>query len=399
MAKILRRSFHNISRRDIDEDALKVLYRLNRNGFKAYLVGGAVRDILLGKKPNDYDIATDARPGQIKKLFSNSFLIGRRFKLAHIRFKGNKVIEVATFRREPEEGSNEDIHNTFGTPEEDAHRRDITINALFYDIADFSVIDYVGGLNDINKGIIRIIGDPDKRFKEDPVRILRVLRHSSRQNFRIHHETASKVFQHRDLLQNCSGARMYEEICKDIKSGFLMPVFFQLDLFGILPCLLGDIGRFYSDNQFETSELFNYLKTIDILNISGEDIPIQDIFTIIFWPWARHVVGKNSESQDKSKMLHDEMIKAGIQIQIPKVVMAHISQVLTILCNMNKAVETGRFKYSERKKANYLNASKVFGIIIGDKSNHNDPFGEFFRRKVQRTRKWRNSKQLIQHMG
>ncbi len=389
MTKILRRSFHNISRRDIDEDALKVLYRLNRNGFKAYLVGGAVRDILLGKKPNDYDIATDARPGQIKKLFSNSFLIGRRFKLAHIRFKGNKIIEVATFRREPEDGSGEDIHNTFGTPEEDAHRRDITINALFYNIADFSVIDYVDGLNDIKKGITRIIGNPDVRFKEDPVRILRVLRHSSRQNFKIHHDTASKVFKNRDLLKNCSGARMYEEICKDIKSGFLMPFFSQLDLFGIMPCLLGDIGQFYSDNHIDMSELLGYLKTIDVLNISGEDIAIQDVFSIIFWPWARHVVGKNSQSQDKSKMLHDEMIKAGLQIQIPKAVMAHITQVLAILNNMNNAVKTGRFKYSERKKASYKDASKVFGIVRGEYINNDDPFGEFLRSKTHRTRKWR----------
>jgi poly(A) polymerase len=389
MTKILRRSFHNLSRTDIDEDALKVLYRLNRKGFKAYLVGGAVRDILLGKKPNDYDVATDARPGQIKKLFSNSFLIGRRFKLAHIRFKGNKIIEVATFRREPEDGSDEDIHNTFGTEEEDAYRRDITINALFYNIADFSVIDYVGGLDDIKKGMIRVIGDPDIRFKEDPVRIIRVLRHSARQNFRIHHDTASKIFRNRELLKNCSGARMYEEICKDIKSGFLMPVFFQLDLFGILPCLLGDIGQFYSDNQIGTSELLNYLKTVDVLNISGEDIPIQDVFSIIFWPWAKHIYEKNSEGQDKSKMIHDKMMKAGLQIQIPKVILAHIVQVLAILSNMDKSVMTGRFKYSERKKASYPDASKLFGIISGEYMNNNDPFGEFFRNKAPRTRQWR----------
>ena len=389
MTKILRRSFHNISRKDLDEDALKVLYRLNRNGFKAYLVGGAVRDILLGKKPNDYDIATDARPGQIKKLFSNSFLIGRRFKLAHIRFKGNKIIEVATFRREPKDGSDEDIHNTFGTPEEDAHRRDITINALFYNIADFSVIDYVDGLNDINKGIIRIIGDPDIRFKEDPVRILRVLRHSARQCFRIHHETASKVFQNRDLLKSCSGARMYEEICKDIKSGYLMPVFSQLELFGILPCLLGDIGQFYSENAIMISELLKYLKSIDYINISGKEILIQDVFSIIFWPWARHLVERAAESQDKSKMLHDEMIKAGLQIQIPKLILADIVQVFAILNNMDKAIKTGRFRYSEKKKAHYLDASRVFGIIRGEYINNDDPFGEFLRIKAQRTRKWK----------
>jgi len=360
--EILRRSFHNISRKNFDEDALKVMYRLNRNGFKAYLVGGAVRDILLGKKPKDYDIATDAKPGQIRKLFSNSFLIGRRFKLAHIRFKGDKIIEVTTFRREPLDGSDEDIHNTFGTPKEDAFRRDITINALFYNIADFSVIDYVGGLNDIKKGIIRIIGEPHTRFKEDPVRILRVLRHSARLSFRIHHETASEIFQSRHLLKGCSGARMYEEICKDMKSGHLMPVFSQFDLFGILPYLLGDIGQFYSENPMLISELLNYLKSIDCINISGKEILIQDIFSIVFWPWARHLIEEISQGHDKAKMLHDEIIKAGLQIQVPKVVSAHIVQVLVILNSMEQAIKTGRFRYSDKKKAHYKDASKILEL-------------------------------------
>jgi poly(A) polymerase len=387
--EILRRSFHNISRKHFDEDAMKVMYRLSRKGFKAYLVGGAVRDILLGKKPKDYDIATDARPGQIKKLFSNSFLIGRRFKLAHIRFKGDKIIEVATFRREPRDGSDEDIHNTFGTPEEDAYRRDITINALFYNIADFSIIDYVGGLNDIKKGIIRIIGEPDTRFKEDPVRILRVLRQSARLCFRIHHETASKIFQNKHLLKDCSGARMYEEICKDMRSGHLMPVFCQYDLFGILPCLLGDIGQFYSENPIQISDLLNYLKSIDCINISGKEILIQDIFSIIFWPWARQFIEESSEGHDKTKMLHDGIIRAGLQIQIPKVVSAHLVQVLVVLNSMEQAIKTGRFRYSEKKKAHYKYASKIFGIIRCEYLNYEDPFEEFLKNKALGTKKWR----------
>ena len=389
MMEILRRSLHKISRKQFDEDALKVMYRLSRNGFKAYLVGGAVRDILLDKIPKDYDIATDARPGQIKKLFSNSFLIGRRFRLAHIRFKGNKIIEVATFRRESRDGSDEDIHNTFGTPEEDAYRRDITINALFYNIADFSIIDYVGGLNDIKKGIIRIIGDPDTRFQEDPVRILRVLRSSSRLCFRIHQETACKIFQNRDLLKNCSGARMYEEICKDIKSGYLMPVFSQFDLFGILPCLFGAIGQFYSENPMLISELLNYLKSIDLINISGKEILIQDIFSIIFWPWARHLIEGFGEGHDKAKMLHDEIIRAGLQIQIPKVISAHVVQVLAVLNSMEHSVKAGHFRYSEKKKAHYKDASKIFGIIRGEYLNYEDPFGEFLKIKTHGTKKWR----------
>jgi poly(A) polymerase len=387
--EILRRSFHNISRKQFDEDALKVLYRLSRNGFKAYLVGGAVRDILLDKIPKDYDIATDARPGQIKKLFSNSFLIGRRFKLAHIKFKGGKIIEVATFRREPRDGSDEDIHNTFGTPEEDAFRRDITINALFYNIADFSIIDYVGGLSDIKKGIIRIIGDPDTRFQEDPVRILRVLRNSSRLCFRIHHETACKIFKNRHLLTSCSGSRMYEEICKDIKSGYLMPVFSQFDLFGILPCLFGAIGQFYSENPTLISELLNYLKSVDSINISGNEILIQDIFSIIFWPWARHLIEGFNEGHDKTKILHDEILKAGLQIQIPKVVLAHITQTVAVLNSMERSVKTGHFRNSEKKKVHYKDASKIFGIIRGEYLNYEDPFGEFIKMKAHGSGRWR----------
>jgi len=147
---ILPRSQHCISRKQIDTDSLKVLYRLHRHGYKAYLVGGSVRDLLLGRQPKDFDIGTDATPNQVRKLFRNSFLVGRRFRLAHIRFAGNKLIEVATFRRHPEQSELPDdpqehfhfVQNVFGSPEEDAARRDFTINALFYDIADFSVIDW-----------------------------------------------------------------------------------------------------------------------------------------------------------------------------------------------------------------------------------------------------------------
>src|SRR6186997_2297136 len=188
---IVPRAQHPISRRDIDPDALKVLYRLHESGYIGYLVGGSVRDLLLSRRPKDFDIGTSAHPYQVKKLFRNCWIIGRRFRLAHVRF-GTKVIEVATFRRQvaageevvadgvpaPDPTTPEGEHlihrdNTFGTPEEDAFRRDFTVNALFYDIATFSVIDYVEGLEDLRAGIVRSIGDPDVRFLEDPVRMLR----------------------------------------------------------------------------------------------------------------------------------------------------------------------------------------------------------------------------------
>ena len=198
---IISRAEHTISRRDIDPDALKVLYRLQQSHFDAYLVGGGVRDLLLGRRPKDFDIATNAHPYQIKKLFRNCWIIGRRFRLAHVKF-GQKTIEVATFRRnvpDPLPDEADDAHvvvasspevpggddqdgiirrdNTFGTPEEDAFRRDFTVNALVYDIATYSIIDYVGGLRDLEQRVIRSIGDPMVRFVEDPVRMLLSLIH------------------------------------------------------------------------------------------------------------------------------------------------------------------------------------------------------------------------------
>src|SRR5688572_16208017 len=201
--RVIPRAEHTLSRRDVDPDALKVLYRLREGQHVAYLVGGSVRDLLLGRRPKDFDIGTSAHPYQVKKLFRNCWIIGRRFRLAHVKF-GQKVIEVATFRRQvaageevvqdgvpaPDPTTPEGEHlihhdNTFGTPEEDAFRRDFTINALVYDIATFSIIDYVGGLEDLRAGVVRSIGDPEVRLREDPVRMLRAVALAARLNFTI----------------------------------------------------------------------------------------------------------------------------------------------------------------------------------------------------------------------
>jgi poly(A) polymerase len=255
---IVPRSAHTISRREIDPDALKVLYRLHEHNYVAYLVGGSVRDLLLKRRPKDFDIGTSAHPHQVKKLFRNCWIIGRRFRLAHVKF-GTKTIEVATFRRQvdasevapevdeeieavPEPQAGETaleqaqaqgthlakvrahdrlIHrdNTFGTPEEDAFRRDFTINALFYDIGTFSIIDYVGGLEDLEARVIRSIGDPNVRFLEDPVRMLRAVVLAARLDFRIDEPVLEAIETHRHEMSRSAPARLLEEFYKILRSG------------------------------------------------------------------------------------------------------------------------------------------------------------------------------------
>jgi poly(A) polymerase len=259
---IIPRAEHSISRSQIDPDALKVLYRLHQNGHTAYLVGGSVRDLLLGRRPKDFDIGTSAHPYQVKRLFKNCWIIGRRFRLAHVRF-GTKTIEVATFRRQVTQqeldaaeaveadlqdatrrGGSSDppseaeaapgataavtdderdrlVHrdNTFGTPEEDAFRRDFTINALFYDIGTFSIIDYAGGLNDLRDGLLRCIGDPTERFQEDPVRMLRAVSMASRLGFTIDAPIERAIESQRGEIARSAPARLVEEFYKLLRSG------------------------------------------------------------------------------------------------------------------------------------------------------------------------------------
>jgi poly(A) polymerase len=254
---IVPRSEHTISRRDVDPDALKVLYRLHEHNYIAYLVGGSVRDLLLNRRPKDFDIGTSAHPHQVKKLFRNCWIIGRRFRLAHVKF-GTKTIEVATFRRQIEavEATPESefalagpadvvgpgeplppdeqgvrrgrrraedhlIHrdNTYGTPEEDAFRRDFTVNALFYDIGTFSIIDYVGGLKDLDDRVIRCIGDPEVRFLEDPVRMLRAVVLAARLEFTIEDPVLEAIAVHRHEIARAAPARLLEEYYKILRSG------------------------------------------------------------------------------------------------------------------------------------------------------------------------------------
>lgn len=275
---VLTRDQHNVSRKQIDENSLKVLYRLHRNGYKAYLVGGSVRDLLLGRQPKDFDIGTNATPSQVRKLFRNCFLVGRRFRLAHIRFSGNQVIEVATFRRQPNENElPEDpaehsnfVQNVFGTPKQDAFRRDFTINALFYNIADFSIIDYVGGLKDLEAKRLNVIGDPMIRFVEDPVRMLRAVEFASRLNFALAPNIYAAIEEHKSLLETAAPARIREEIMELFRHKIAGPVLKQCRQLGMLPHLLAGYPG--------TDESIDLLSKIDQRTSSG--VPIEESFAI-----------------------------------------------------------------------------------------------------------------------
>ena len=266
---IVPREQHSISRKQIDPDALKVLYRLHQNDYVAYLVGGSVRDLLLGRRPKDFDIGTSAHPYQVKRLFKNCWIIGRRFRLAHVRY-GTKTIEVATFRRllsaeelaaaeEPEapqsaESPDRLLHrdNTFGTPEEDAFRRDFTINALFYDIGTFSIIDYTGGLRDLHEGVVRSIGDPVERFQEDPVRMLRAVAMAARLGFRIDEPIDNAIAAHRHDIARSAPARLMEEFYKLLRSGAAEQAFRMLAERQLLEPIAQELQRGAADRLWES---------------------------------------------------------------------------------------------------------------------------------------------------
>ncbi|MEO8801919.1 MAG: polynucleotide adenylyltransferase PcnB [Rudaea sp.] len=239
--RVIARDQHTLSRRNISNGALRVLYRLHESGYAAYLVGGAVRDLLLGGHPKDFDIATDATPEQVKHLFRNCRLIGRRFRLAHVVF-GREIVEVATFRGSSDDGSG-DRHvvdgrivrdNVYGSIEEDAVRRDFTVNALYYNIADFSVRDYVGGFADLDARVMRLIGDPEQRYQEDPVRMLRAVRLAAKLDFEIAPEARAPFAELGRLLVDAPPARLFDESLKMFMAGNGLKSFRALEQSGLI---------------------------------------------------------------------------------------------------------------------------------------------------------------------
>lgn len=303
---IIPRKEHGISRKRVSPNALRTLYRLRDNGFIAYLVGGCVRDLLLERTPKDFDIATDAAPGQIKRLFRNCRLVGRRFRLAHLYFQ-DEILEVSTFRaaapadeEEPEEtdASEHRLHhprhlinedgmvlrdNVFGTPEEDALRRDFTINALAYNIADFSLIDFTTGLSDLRQRLLRPIGDPLVRFTEDPVRMLRAVRFSASHDLVIEPATWEILCELAPTISRASPARLYEEMLKLFLLGAARPVFDLLLKSGLLPPLFPGLSLWLGESNLNLTRLCENLEWLDRQHGNGDSPPSPLLFLAVFF--------------------------------------------------------------------------------------------------------------------
>jgi poly(A) polymerase len=299
--RIIPRTEHGISRRQISPNALRTLSRLRDNGFIAYLVGGCVRDLLMERTPKDFDIATDATPAQIKRLFRNCRLIGRRFRLAHLHFQ-DETLEVSTFRASaPAAGEEEDQDapsprhlknedgmvlrdNIFGTPEQDALRRDFTVNALAYNIADFSVIDYSSGLNDLQQRLIRPIGDPEVRFTEDPVRMLRAVRFAASHGFIIEPATWETLYRLSSTIVRASPARLYEELQKLFLLGSAEPLLTPLEDSGLLAALFPGLYRWLQESADNRRVLNTHLKGVDRLVRGGTPPSLPLLLAALFGP-------------------------------------------------------------------------------------------------------------------
>jgi poly(A) polymerase len=281
---VIPRSEHNVSRQAINKNALKVLYRLHNAGFSAYLVGGCIRDLLLGKQPKDFDIATNADPEEVRKLFSNCRIIGRRFRLAHVHF-GRDIIEVATFRAQHSASTvqNDDgmilRDNEYGTIAEDVMRRDFTVNALYYNIADFSVEDFVEGMHDLKKKQLRLIGEPELRYREDPVRMLRAIRFAAKLQFSIHPQTAKPIYLLNYLLSNIPAARLFEEFTKLFLLGNAFTTYHLLCEYKLFERLFPLTAKFPTDDSL----ISNVLKNTDLRYAANKSITPSFILAAFLW--------------------------------------------------------------------------------------------------------------------
>jgi poly(A) polymerase len=305
---IIPRSEHGISRSNVSENALKVLYRLRKSGFEAFLVGGGVRDLLLGLRPKDFDIATNAHPEEIRKLFRNSRLIGRRFRLAHVRF-GRDIVEVATFRASGSSAGDDQQHsdsgrilrdNVYGNIDDDIWRRDFTVNALYYNIADFSVWDYTGGMDDIRSKTLRLIDDPWVRYREDPVRMLRAARFAAKLGFTIAPETAAPIRDLGHLLADVPAARLFDETLKLFQSGHGQQSFDKLVEYDLLKYLFPSAATLIHGKEGAAVADFirKGLANTDARVAQDKSITPMFLYAVFLWPGVRRLAETLAKDQN-----------------------------------------------------------------------------------------------------
>ncbi|MEQ8661079.1 MAG: polynucleotide adenylyltransferase PcnB [Gammaproteobacteria bacterium] len=333
--RIYSRDEHDISRRFISPNALKVLYRLNGAGFRACLVGGGVRDLLLGREPKDFDIATDALPEQVRELFRNCRLIGRRFRLAHVRF-GQEIIEVATFRAPHEEDDSASVaamsdegrilrDNVYGSIDNDAWRRDLTVNALYYDIRDFSVIDYVGGFEDLKRGVIRMIGDPELRYREDPVRMLRAVRFAVKLGFRIDGASERPLAELGGLLEEISPARLFDESLKLFHGGCALQTFEGLRHYDLFRQLFpqADAALAHQHAGFPATLVGRALENTDARIAEGKSVTPAFLLAALLWDafeeQREQLQANGASEQDAQALAADTVISQQVaRLAVPR---------------------------------------------------------------------------------
>jgi poly(A) polymerase len=329
----------------IDPDAAKVVRRLVKGGYEAYLVGGGVRDLLVGRTPKDYDVATSARPDDVRRLFRNSRIIGRRFRLVHVLFGGGKVIETATFRRAPEQSEvdNDDLlirsDNVFGEAHEDATRRDFTINALFYDAEQRVVLDWVGGMPDIERRTVHTIGDPSVRFREDPVRILRAVKFCARLDFGMSPEVYDAVVECRGTLARAAKPRLFEELLRLLRSGSSHRAFFLCWETGVLDVLLPELSTFLADQPEDENVLWRVLDQVD--RRTRREGPLDDVVlmtTLLLEPLREACNG----ARDRVEAAHRFLEAIVDRLNVPRRIAEAVRRVVAILPRL-EAGRAGRF--------------------------------------------------------
>jgi len=325
---IIPRDHHRVSRADISGNALRVLNRLHSCGHQAYLVGGGVRDLLLGHRPKDFDVATDATPEQVRAIFRNCRLIGRRFRLAHVIY-GRDVIEVATFRgsHKPDQAEQHQTDNgmlmrdnVWGTLEEDAERRDFSVNALYYNIADFSIVDYAGGMRDLERGILRMLGDAETRYREDPVRMLRALRFAAKLDFDIDPEADEPIPELACLLDDVPAARLFEEVLKLFMGGYAEVVYDLLQDYALFERLFPPTARALADAPESAEDLLvRGLVNTDKRVLYGKPVTPGFLFAVLLWEPVRQLAERNLAGGDDQAVAVQRASSAVLVEQVKRV--------------------------------------------------------------------------------